>query len=427
VTPKEQETALSELEERVDRLRVLYEQYFLGFEKLEPSILRKDVERRFAMLRKESIRNTALRYRFNVVQQKYSTYSMYWTRICRQIEEGTFKRHLQKAKKILEQGLGKKRDQDLSIDVDIDMDDFENADMDMDAILAEADASASSYANAASDTVPPAATDRPRAHSSPSEALMPKTGTGFVVTKRQREALDEPPPSSKPLSVPLGPTAAAMMTRPPGPAAGSLPAGKKLVRRKDGSVGPAAGSGPPSEEAPPSSRAPASVPKAPVSTPKIALPKMPGESAPRVAPLPAPRVAGPPQSSRNPAAAPPSTRTVPQPAPQSSPRIPAAPQSTPKIVLPAMPPRTSGAPASSRTPAAAPPPSQPRVPGATPSGAAAGRLPLPPPPARQSAGRLPLPPPSTPRGPAPSDPGDDGPPRKSRPPLPSQLSKKPEG
>jgi hypothetical protein len=44
VTPKEQEIAIGELEERVDRLRNIYEQYFLGFEKLEPTVPRKDVE-----------------------------------------------------------------------------------------------------------------------------------------------------------------------------------------------------------------------------------------------------------------------------------------------------------------------------------------------------------------------------------------------
>ena len=74
---KELEIALSELEERVDRLRALYEQYFMGYEKIEPSVQRKDVERRFVALRKQQMRNTAMRFRFNVVTQKYNTYAMY--------------------------------------------------------------------------------------------------------------------------------------------------------------------------------------------------------------------------------------------------------------------------------------------------------------------------------------------------------------
>ena len=94
---KELEIALSELEERVDRLRASYEQYFMGYEKIEPGVQRKDVDRRFTVLRKQQIRNTALRFRFNVITQKFNTYSMYWTRVCRQIEEGTYKRHVAKA------------------------------------------------------------------------------------------------------------------------------------------------------------------------------------------------------------------------------------------------------------------------------------------------------------------------------------------
>ena len=85
MNPKEQEIAINELEDRVDRLRNIYEQYFLGFERLEPTVPRKDVDRRFAILRKEQIRNTAMRFRLNVITQKYNTYAMHWVRICRQI------------------------------------------------------------------------------------------------------------------------------------------------------------------------------------------------------------------------------------------------------------------------------------------------------------------------------------------------------
>ncbi|MDF2697306.1 MAG: hypothetical protein K0S65_5689, partial [Labilithrix sp.] len=69
---KELEIALAELEERVDRLRASYEQYFMGYEKIEPGVQRKDVDRRFTLLRKQQIRNTALRFRFNVVTQKFN-------------------------------------------------------------------------------------------------------------------------------------------------------------------------------------------------------------------------------------------------------------------------------------------------------------------------------------------------------------------
>lgn len=121
---KEIEININELELRLDRLRALYDQYFMGYEKLEPQTPRKDIERRFHMLRKENFRNTALRFRLNVAIQKYSTYQSYWQRICRQIEEGTYKRHIQKAKAKFAEGAigrGRKRDADLDIDVDVDL------------------------------------------------------------------------------------------------------------------------------------------------------------------------------------------------------------------------------------------------------------------------------------------------------------------
>ncbi|MCU0691300.1 MAG: hypothetical protein MUF54_07860 [Polyangiaceae bacterium] len=95
----EVEEALGELEMRVERLRALYEQYFMGIEKLEPTVLRKDVDRRFWHLRREQIRNTALRFRLNTINQRYNTYQQYWQRICREIENGTYMRHLRRAER----------------------------------------------------------------------------------------------------------------------------------------------------------------------------------------------------------------------------------------------------------------------------------------------------------------------------------------
>lgn len=81
----------------VDRLRSLYEQYFMGIEKLEPTVPRKDVDRRIQILRKEQIRNTAQRFRFQMILQRYNTYQTHWQRICREIENGTYKRHVIRA------------------------------------------------------------------------------------------------------------------------------------------------------------------------------------------------------------------------------------------------------------------------------------------------------------------------------------------
>ena len=95
---REVEALMAELESRTDRLRALFEQYFLGFERLEPSVPRKDVERRFQQLLKVPFRNTALRFRFTMLQQRYNTYQTYWMRTCRKIEDGTYKRQIQRTK-----------------------------------------------------------------------------------------------------------------------------------------------------------------------------------------------------------------------------------------------------------------------------------------------------------------------------------------
>ena len=94
---RELETEVSELETRVERLRALYDQYFMGIEKLEPLVQKKDVERRLHILRKEQIKNTGLRFRFQQIVARYNTFTSYWMRIARQIEEGRYKRDVLRA------------------------------------------------------------------------------------------------------------------------------------------------------------------------------------------------------------------------------------------------------------------------------------------------------------------------------------------
>jgi hypothetical protein len=99
MTPEEQETMVQELETALDRLQALYNQYFMGIERLEPTVQRKDVERKMQALRREKISNTALRFRFQTQVQKFNTQSNYWKRISRQIEEGTYTRDVNRAQK----------------------------------------------------------------------------------------------------------------------------------------------------------------------------------------------------------------------------------------------------------------------------------------------------------------------------------------
>lgn len=99
MTLEEQEILIGELENDIDRLHALYNQYFMGIEKLEPTVVRKNLDRKINLLRREHIKNTALRFRMQMQIQKYNTQSTYWNRVCRQIENGTYNRQVMLAKK----------------------------------------------------------------------------------------------------------------------------------------------------------------------------------------------------------------------------------------------------------------------------------------------------------------------------------------
>lgn len=97
MVPSEVERELEELETRIERLRALYEQYFMGLEKLEPLIPKKDVERRIWVLRRVQVRNTGLRFKFQMLIQRFNTFQQYWLRVVREIENGTYRRDVLRA------------------------------------------------------------------------------------------------------------------------------------------------------------------------------------------------------------------------------------------------------------------------------------------------------------------------------------------
>ena len=96
------EEQLDSLETLLERLRATYEQYFLGIQKLAPSQLHTDAERKVRDLTQVQIKNTALRYRFATLSQKFGAYNMYWKRTLRMIEQGRYVRDLQRIKRAAE-------------------------------------------------------------------------------------------------------------------------------------------------------------------------------------------------------------------------------------------------------------------------------------------------------------------------------------
>jgi hypothetical protein len=103
VTPAEILRELDELDHRLERLRIKYDQFFTGTEKALPYVLRKDIDRRFQALHREQMRNTGARFRFQTLVQRFTSYQTYWNRIIRQIEEGTYRRDVIRAQRL---GLG---------------------------------------------------------------------------------------------------------------------------------------------------------------------------------------------------------------------------------------------------------------------------------------------------------------------------------
>src|ERR1700750_2159133 len=73
----------------------------MGIERIEPQIPRKDVDRRIYVLRREKIRNTGKRFKLQTIIQRYNTFQQYWQRICREIENATYRGHLLKAERQL--------------------------------------------------------------------------------------------------------------------------------------------------------------------------------------------------------------------------------------------------------------------------------------------------------------------------------------
>ncbi len=90
---------LTDLEGRLDRLKRLYEQYFMGIQKIPPSQLHKEVERGIRELTQRQPRRTALRYRLTTLSQRFGAYNTYWNRVLRQIEQGTYVRDIARVKR----------------------------------------------------------------------------------------------------------------------------------------------------------------------------------------------------------------------------------------------------------------------------------------------------------------------------------------
>ena len=89
---------LQVLDHKLRQLKLDYEHYFLGRHPREPISLRAEVQKQFIRFSGVPIRNTAARFRFNSLNARFQAMKRQWDATLRQIENGTYKRHVFKAK-----------------------------------------------------------------------------------------------------------------------------------------------------------------------------------------------------------------------------------------------------------------------------------------------------------------------------------------
>jgi hypothetical protein len=92
---------LTEVERKLDRLRGLYESFFLGVERTPPNVPRREMNRLILELQQEVITNSSLRFRFQSLSQRWVLFTAYWNRTMREIESGTYRRDLSRAQRYL--------------------------------------------------------------------------------------------------------------------------------------------------------------------------------------------------------------------------------------------------------------------------------------------------------------------------------------
>ena len=95
------EGRIDEVERKVDRLRTLYESFFMGVERTPPNTLRREANRQVLELQQVPIGNATVRFRFQSVVQRWVMMTSYWNRTMREIEAGTYQRDVARAQRHL--------------------------------------------------------------------------------------------------------------------------------------------------------------------------------------------------------------------------------------------------------------------------------------------------------------------------------------
>lgn len=93
------EDACKELEEELEEVKVKYDMYFLGVERMEPARRREELKRAIARLQNAFTRNAGLRFRVQTLHARFLSYERLWVRSAREKEEGTYRRDIIRARR----------------------------------------------------------------------------------------------------------------------------------------------------------------------------------------------------------------------------------------------------------------------------------------------------------------------------------------
>jgi len=83
---------LDSIEQAMRNLEISYEQYFCGIEKREPVKDRESLGKKMRQFANRRIMQTDLRFKYQNLATRFHSYSGYWDRILRLIEEGRYHR-----------------------------------------------------------------------------------------------------------------------------------------------------------------------------------------------------------------------------------------------------------------------------------------------------------------------------------------------
>jgi hypothetical protein len=97
------EARLEQMAQKLERMRGLYESFFMGIERSPPDVLRREVNRQILEMQQVPINNASLRFRYHALTQRWILLITYWNRTLREIEAGIFSRDLAKAKRRMAQ------------------------------------------------------------------------------------------------------------------------------------------------------------------------------------------------------------------------------------------------------------------------------------------------------------------------------------